>query len=68
MPTVSGNFSSRFIKLDKNIACEYICQQVNSLVKEFMESDINIKECLLTIDIRPISSTTDPSVPKITGV
>lgn len=67
MPTVSENFSSRFIRLDKNIACEYICQQVNLLVKEFMGSDKNIKECLLTLDIRPISSTIDPSVPKIEG-
>lgn len=68
MPTVSENFSSRFIRLDKNIACEYICQQVSLLVKDFMESDKDIKECLLTLDIRPISSTIDPSVPKITGV
>lgn len=67
MPTVSQNFSSRFIRLDKNIACEYICQQVNLLVKDFMQSDKDIKECLLTLDIRPISSTIDPSVPKITG-
>lgn len=68
MPTVSENFNSRFIRLDKNISCEYICQQVNLLVKEFMQSDKDIKECLLTLDIRPISSTIDPSVPKITGV
>ena len=67
MPTVSQNFSSRFIRLDKNISCEYICKQVNLLVREFMESDKNIKECLLTLDIRPISSTIDPSVPKIEG-
>lgn len=67
MPTVSENFNSRFIRLDKNITCEYICQQVNLLVKDFMQSDKNIKECLLTLDIRPISSTVDPTVPKITG-
>lgn len=67
MPTVSEDFSSRFIRLDKNISCEYICQQVNLLVKGFMQSDKNIKECLLTLDIRPIGSTIDPSVPKITG-
>lgn len=67
MPTVSENFNSRFIRLDKNITCEYICQQVNLLVKDFMQSDKNIKECLLTLDIRPISSTIDPNVPKITG-
>lgn len=67
MPTVSQNFNSRFIKLDKNISCEYICKQVNLLVREFMESDKNIKESLLTLDIRPISFTQDPNVPKITG-
>jgi hypothetical protein len=68
MPTVSDNFRSRFIKLDRDISCEYVCQQVRSLVKEFMESDQNIKECLLTLDIRPIGFTVDPSIPKITGV
>ena len=67
MPTVSQNFNSRFIKLDKDISCEYICQQVNLLVREFMESDKNIKESLLTLDIRPISFTQDPNVLKITG-
>ena len=68
MPTVSENFNTRFIKLDKDISCEQICRQIQSLVRDYMQHDKNIKECLLSIDIRPISSTIDPNVPKITGV
>ena len=68
MPTVSENFNTRFIKLDKDVACEYICKQIRSLVNDYMQHDKNIKECLLSIDIRPVSSTIDPNVPKIAGV
>ena len=65
MPIVSDNFSTRFISLDKDINCEYICNQVGSLVRDFMESDKNIKECLLTLDIKSISYSVDPTIPKI---
>jgi hypothetical protein len=65
MPTVSDNFSTRFIKLDKDISCEYICNQVQLLVQDFMKSDKNIKELLLSLDIRPVSYTVDPNVPRI---
>jgi hypothetical protein len=68
MPTVSDNFSTRLIKLDKDISCEYVCQHIQELVQDFMKSDNNIKECLLTLDIRPISYSIDPTVPRITGV
>ena len=60
-----SNFNIRFIKLDKNITCEYVCGQVSSLVTSFIKDNGDISEYLLTLDIKPISVTIDPTVPKI---
>ena len=65
MPTVSDNFSSRFVKLDDSVSCEYVCQQVSLLINNFTQNNKDVKECLLTLDIKPISYSVDPTVPRI---
>lgn len=66
MPTVSENYSTRFIKLDKQIGCEYVCAQVQALIQDAYKNNSELNECLLTLEIKPISYTTDKPPPRLT--
>lgn len=55
MVTVS-QFSSykRYYKLDKNIPCEKLCQDISELVNLLQKDGQNSQECILAIEIKII--------------
>jgi hypothetical protein len=54
------------ISLNKEVPCEYICQQIEKLAKNFMKNSQDINGALLVIDIvKPVDGG-DNHIPKIT--
>lgn len=51
-----------YIKLDKQIACEFICQQVQKIVTQFQKTNgQDLSETLLVLEIKNISHTAEPN-------
>lgn len=40
------------IRLDKEIACEYLCYQIQSLVNSYRQQNVNLHDCVLIMDIK----------------
>ena len=40
------------IRLDKEIACEYLCHQIQSLVNSYRQQNVNLHDCVLIMDIK----------------
>lgn len=53
------------INLDKNIQCEYICQQIQKLITKFQQDGGNLPESVLVIDIIQTIDGGDNHIPKI---
>lgn len=53
------------ITLNKNIQCEYICQQIQKLVTKFQQDGGNLPESVLVIDIIQTVDSGDSHIPKI---
>jgi hypothetical protein len=53
------------ITLNKNIECEYICQQIQKIVTKFQQSGGNLPESVLVIDIIQTVDGGDNHIPKI---
>lgn len=52
------------ITLNKQISCEYICEQVQKIVTK-SQSENGTANLVLVIDIKNITQTTDSLIPKI---
>lgn len=49
-----------YIKLDKQIACEFICQQVQKIVTQFQKTNgQDLSEALLMLEIKTIAHTAE---------
>ena len=49
-----------YIKLDKQIACEFICQQVQKIVTQFQQANgQDLSEALLMLEIKNIAHTAE---------
>jgi hypothetical protein len=53
------------INLNKNIECEYICQQIQKLVTRFQQDGGNLPQSVLVIDIIQTVDGGDNHIPKI---
>jgi hypothetical protein len=53
------------INLNKDIQCEYICQQIQKLVTKFQQGGGNLPESVLVIDIIQILDGGDNHIPKL---
>jgi hypothetical protein len=53
------------INLNKDIQCEYICQQIQKLVAKFQQGGGNLPESILVIDIITAVDGGDNHIPKI---
>jgi hypothetical protein len=53
------------INLNKNIECEYICQQIQKLVTKFQQDGGNLPQSVLVIDIIQTVDGGDNHIPKI---
>lgn len=53
------------ITLNKDIQCEYICQQIQKLVAKFQQDGGNLSESVLVIDIIKTIDGGDSHIPKI---
>jgi|694.fasta_scaffold00036_156 hypothetical protein len=53
------------IALNKNIECEYICQQIQKLVTKFQQDGGNLPQSILVIDIIQTVDGGDNHIPKI---
>lgn len=63
MDTVSQKY---YVKLDKQIPCEYICQQVQKIVTKFQQANgQDLSETLLILEIKNISYSDDNAIPKL---
>lgn len=67
MVTVSQFLSyKRYYKLDKNIPCEKLCQDISELVNLLQANGQNSQESILTIEIKTIDQDNgDGHMPKI---
>jgi hypothetical protein len=53
------------ITLNKDIQCEYICQQIQKLVTKFQQSGEDLSQSILVIDIIKTVDGGDNHIPKI---
>lgn len=53
------------ITLNKNIQCEYICQQIQKLVTKFQQDGGDLSESVLVIDIIQTIDSGDGHIPKL---
>jgi hypothetical protein len=53
------------ITLNKDIQCEYICQQIQKLVTKFQQCGGNLPESVLVIDIITTVDGGDNHIPKL---
>ena len=53
------------INLNKNIECEYICQQIQKLVTRFQQDGGNLPQSVLVIDIIQTVDGGDNHIPKL---
>ena len=53
------------INLNKDIQCEYICQQIQKLITKFQQDGGNLPQSVLVIDIIQIIDGGDNHIPKI---
>jgi hypothetical protein len=53
------------INLNKNIECEYICQQIQKLVTKFQQDGGNLPQSVLVIDIIQTVDGGDNHIPKL---
>lgn len=53
------------INLNKDIQCEYICQQIQKLITKFQQDGGNLPESVLVIDIIQTVDGGDNHIPKI---
>lgn len=57
---------SLYISLNRQIQCEYICQQLEKFVTEYQKSNVDISNSILVISIKqPIDSIPHTETPKI---
>lgn len=54
-----------FIKLNKQITCEYICQEAQKLVTKFQQNQLDLSDSFLVIDIITVSQTIDDALPRL---
>lgn len=66
MVTVS-QFSSYklYYKLDKDIACEKICQDLSQLIGAFYNNGNNSQDSILVLEIKTIEDNNTDLIPKI---
>jgi hypothetical protein len=48
------------IKLQNNVACEYICHQVQKLVHNYQQQNNNMTDLILVIDIKQPTDLQEP--------
>lgn len=53
------------ISLNKNIECDYICRQIQSLVNKYQQNSQDISRAVLVIDIVNVTDSNDSLIPKI---
>jgi GTP-binding protein EngB required for normal cell division len=53
------------ISLNKNIECDYICKQIQSMVNNYQQSSQDISRAVLVIDIINVTDSIDSLMPKI---
>lgn len=53
------------IALNKNIECEYLCQQIQKIVTRFQQGGGNLPESVLVIDIIQTVDGGDNHIPKL---
>lgn len=53
------------INLNKDIQCDYICQQIQKLVTKFQQSGEDLSQSVLVIDIIRIIDGGNNHIPKI---
>ena len=53
------------ISLNKNIECDYICKQIQSMVNKYQQSSQDISRSVLVIDIINVTDSIDNLMPKI---
>jgi hypothetical protein len=54
------------IKLDKQIDCNKLCQQIEKLLSKFDQSLGPIQDCILVLDVvRPFDNYGDNPIPKL---
>lgn len=53
------------ISLNKNIECDYICRQIQSLVNKYQQNSQDISRAVLVIDIVSVTDSLDSLMPKI---
>jgi hypothetical protein len=59
MDTVSQKY---YIRLDKNLQCETICSYVQNLVTKFQQSNQDLSNSFLCLDVKQISNDIDSSI------
>lgn len=63
MDTVS---QKSYIRLDKPLQCEYICQEVQKLLTKFQQQGVqDFTDSFLVLEIKSISYTIDETVCKL---
>jgi hypothetical protein len=65
MITVSEIIMKIALTLNKNIECEYLCQQIQKLVTKFQQDGGNLPESVLVIDIIQTVHGGDNHIPKL---
>jgi hypothetical protein len=53
------------INLNQPISCEKLCHQIQNLITKNQQTNTENKELILVIDIKSISYTTYPDLPKL---
>jgi hypothetical protein len=52
------------IKIQPNMPCEYICQQMQAALMGYQKHNPDLSDCFLVIDIKKVSNDSD-LIPKI---
>jgi hypothetical protein len=52
------------IKIQPNMPCEYICQQIQVALMSYQKHNPDLSDCFLVIDIKKVSNDCD-DIPKI---
>ena len=48
------------IKLQNNVACEYICKHIQTLIQNYQTENNDMSDLMLVIDIKKPYDTTNP--------
>jgi hypothetical protein len=53
------------IKIQAQIDCNYICQKIHEAIVRYQQTNPDVSDSLIVIDIKKISTDTDSLIPKL---